>query len=90
MTLGGVLKASGLYLDVSGFKYLTNPPAGTPSVSATITAGAASVSLFGGTTPFSSTVTGFKGLVRHQLQDLSLGADEADVTAGDRRRRTSP
>lgn len=82
--LGGIVEATGLYVELSGFKYATNPPAGDPNYEGTVKVGATSIALFpGDSKPFTASVTGFSGAYDLNLHALSLNATGLDIRIGD-------
>jgi hypothetical protein len=82
VTLGGFLKADGLYVEADNLDYQTSPPAGQPALSGTITVGASSVSLFSNSSVFTTSVTGFTGSYELTSGALSLSASEVDINVG--------
>ncbi len=80
--VGGVLELGGLTLGLHGFDYQTHPAAGTAAVAGTVTVGASSIGLFGGSLPFSTSVAGFSGSYDIASKDLEVGATSATMTVG--------
>jgi len=80
--LGGLLEADGLTVSVNDLDYQTNPPSGQPAFGGTIAVSATSVSLLGGSSAFTSTVTGFGGSYDLNSKNLSLSAATATLDVG--------
>ncbi len=78
VSIGGVIEATGLSADLSGFQYTP----GQPAVAGTVTLGALSVSLFPSSSLFTSSVTGFTGSYDIDTGALSVSAKSADIKIG--------
>ena len=82
ITLGGLLEVDGLEVSVSDLDYQTNPPAGQSAFGGTIGISATSASLKGGSSAFTTSVTGFAGSYDLNSGNLSLSAATATLDVG--------